>query len=551
MSERNPKVVVTSDDTLTGVVDRLRQAANGGHTVDLVIPIDSALLLTAREFRTLKEAIDEDRLSMQLRTSDPLRLQLAERLGIPVRALPRPRVAAAPAVLVPTPIAIAPESPDGRDEDWPGATAIAEPVFRPAPESHWPSQNGGLTGAIGDEESADAPDAETFLEEAPENPPRRWLPVAAALAALVVAAVLGIRFVLPQAVVTFVPRTAPVAAAVVFDVTTDGQPIDDDAAFVLTTQESQIAVVWEGKAPVTGVRVEPDGTAVSSIELRNASAEPLVVDAGTTVATESGVEFTFTDAVNVPAADPGTGEPGAATGSVQAVQPGSGGNVGTGEIGGRLPNGVYYSNRMQPAEGGSDKEFPVVAQEDLDALSAAAKDAAPELAADAVAREQPGAEILSSTLTVSGQDNDFDHQVGEDAAEISLQSTLTISVLTYDGEAASGKYEQILAGSLIDEAPEGFEVVPQEIVFEEPTVTEENDRGVRLEAQARADATATLDDAEREALAAELAGASAEEAAAVLTRSPEIAEFTVDYHPAWLPEQMPNNAGRIQFETAK
>ncbi len=107
------------------------------------------------------------------------------------------------------------------------------------------------------------------------------------------------------------------------------------------------------------------------------SAEPLAVEAGTTVATETGVEFAFTEAVTVPAADPATGRPGAATGTVQAVQAGSGGNVGTGEIGGRLPNGVYYSNRMQPAAGGSDKEFPVVAQEDLDALRAAANSAAP------------------------------------------------------------------------------------------------------------------------------------------------------------------------------
>ena len=76
------------------IVARLREAANGGHTVDLVIPIDSALLLTAREFRTLKDAIDEDRVAVQMRTADPLRLQLAERLGIPARALPRPRAAA-------------------------------------------------------------------------------------------------------------------------------------------------------------------------------------------------------------------------------------------------------------------------------------------------------------------------------------------------------------------------------------------------------------------------------------------------------------------------
>jgi hypothetical protein len=550
MTERNPSVVVTSDETLSDIVDRLREAADGGHTVDLVIPIDSALLLTAREFRTLKDAIDEDRVAVRMRTADPLRLQLAGRLGIPAGALPRPRVVVAPtAITTEAPQSVA-QPPPVNDEDWPGETTVAEPIGGPAPESHWPTQN-GLSGESDGAESDGEPVAEPEPERALANPPRRWLPVAAALVALVIAALLGIRFILPQAVVTIVPRTAPVAGAVVFDVTTDGRPIDEQAAFALTLQQRQVDVVWEGTVPVTGVRVEPDGTASSPIELRNAASEPQVVEAGTTVTTETGVEFTFTEAVTVPASDSATGRPGAATGTVQAVQAGSGGNVGTGEIGGRLPNGVYYSNRMNPAAGGSDKEYPVVAQEDLDALRAEANTTAPQLAAEVIARDQPGEEILLSTATVSGQDDAFDHQAGEDAAEISLRSTLTVDMLSFDGEAASAKFEQILADRLGAKAPEGFSVAREKIIFEEPLETEESDRGVRLEVKARADAIAVLDDAERAALANELAGASAEDAAAILVRRPEIAEYSVDYHPAWLPEQMPNNAGRIQLEIAK
>ena len=99
MTERNPTVVVSADETLSDIVAQLREAAHGGRTVDLVIPIDSALLLTAREFRTLKDAIDEDRVAVRMRTADPLRLQLAGRLGIPAGPLPRPRVVAAPAAI--------------------------------------------------------------------------------------------------------------------------------------------------------------------------------------------------------------------------------------------------------------------------------------------------------------------------------------------------------------------------------------------------------------------------------------------------------------------
>src|ERR671911_3021777 len=153
MTDRNPTVVVTADDTFSDIVARLREAAHGGRTVDLVIPIDSALLLTAREFRTLKDAIDEDRLAVRMRTSDPLRLQLAARLGIPAGALPRPRVVAAPAVIATEPPEIVAEAPAVPSEDWPGETAVAEPVLRPAPESPWPNQNGlgGGSGGAGSE----------------------------------------------------------------------------------------------------------------------------------------------------------------------------------------------------------------------------------------------------------------------------------------------------------------------------------------------------------------------------------------------------------------
>ena len=88
MTERNPNVVVTSDETLSDIVDRLREAADGGRTVDLVVPIDSALLLTAREFRTLKEAIDEDRRGADAHRRSRSVSSSPRRVGIRAEALP-------------------------------------------------------------------------------------------------------------------------------------------------------------------------------------------------------------------------------------------------------------------------------------------------------------------------------------------------------------------------------------------------------------------------------------------------------------------------------
>ena len=53
-----------------------------------------------------------------------------------------------------------------------------------------------------------------------------------------------------------------------------------------------------------------------------------------------------------------------------------------------------------------------------------------------------------------------------------MRSTLAVDVLTFDGEAASAEYEQMLA-ALSAEAPEGFVVAAEDIVFEGPIETEE------------------------------------------------------------------------------
>jgi hypothetical protein len=549
MSVRNPTVVVTSDETLPDVVDRVRGAASGGRTVNLVVPIDSGLLLTAKEFRALKDAIDDERLSVVMRTSDPLRLHLGERLGIEAKALPRPKAKAVATVPTPVPpIPLDRPSPEVDSEE--GISGAPSPFARPDPAIHWPNGNGA-----GDSHSAEAAngDPETEIEKvrAPGNPPRRWLPVAALLVAIVVAAFFAIRFAVPRAVVRVVPKSVPVEATLLFDVTNDGQVIDDTAAFALKPQSRELPVTWEGSAPVTGVRLEPDGTATGPIELSNATAEPVTVDAGTKVATETGVEYAFVDAVTVPAMDAATGKPGAATGRVQAVKGGSGGNVGTGEIGGQLPNGVYYSNRMEATAGGTDKEFPIVAQADLDALSAQAKGAASDLAAKAIAADDQGREGILPNADVTKQEDRFDHQVNEDAESVSLRSVMTVQVSLYDLSAAEQEYKQTLAAHLAGAAPTGFAVDPAQIVFAAAALSASDERGTRLEVVAKGDAVAELTDDERRALAVKLAGKSADEAAAILAASPELAGFEVEYQPGWLPKQMPTNADRIQFELAQ
>jgi hypothetical protein len=530
-TRRPPTVVVREDETLTEVLDRVRSAAAGGHTVHLIVPVESPLLLTASEFRALKAALDDDRLSVIVRTTDPLRLKLGERLGLQMQAAPRRKEANRAAVPPPQapPLVIA----EPEEEVYSG----------PDPILLWPAQVTEVADVTGEEvESVPA------QEMVRRNPPRRWLPVALLLVALVVGAAFIFRALTPQAIVHYVPRTQEVSAAIVFDATTDGEPLDDGAAFAFPTQQQQVEVTWSGETGASGKETVPDKPASGPIELRNAGTTPVTVEAGTTVSTEAGIEFAFTEAVEVPAADAATGKPGAATGQVQATSGGSTGNAGTGEIGGRLPNGVYYSNRMEPASGGTDQEFRVVAQGDYDTLLDQASDAASELAAEAINGENGDQGFVVTSVKVLNQEDTFDHEVGERGETVSLQSAMTLEVTVVDLKQAEVDFERVLADELIASAPAGFTVPIKDMRVNPPVVERTEERGSRLQISADVEARLALDDTQKRQLANDMAGLSPAEAEAVLAKNPAVAGARVEITPGWLIKNVPENPDRVVFE---
>jgi hypothetical protein len=316
----------------------------------------------------------------------------------------------------------------------------------------------------------------------------------------------------------------------------------------LPTQQQQVEVTWSGETAASGAETVPDLPASGPIELRNAGTTPLTVDAGTTVSTEAGVEFAFTEAVEVPAADAATGEPGAATGQVQATAGGTAGNVGTGEIGGRLPNGVYYSNRMEPTSGGTNQEYRVVAQGDHDALLAQASDAANDLAAKAVNGENGDQGFVVTDAKVLSQQDTFDHKVGERGESVGLQSAMTLEVTVVDLKQAEVDFERDLTDELIASAPAGYTVPVKAMRVNPPEVERTEERGSRLRISADVEARLVLDDAQQRQLAAEMAGLSPTEAEAVLAKNPAVAEAQVEINPGWLIKNVPENPDRVVFE---
>lgn len=547
VADRDPVVVVSADESLDDVILRLREAAKSGHPLELVVPIDNPLLLTASEFRRLKDAADADRLPVTIRTADPLRLRLAERLGLHAKAMsvtPPARRAAAP-IVPPAPVVSAPP-PEPAPEPEPAPFLSVEPTVDPT--AHWPRTDR-------DDAATELAAPEIAAEEAEPRPRTargksllRWLVGAAVLVALVAGVYLAIQFAIPSATIAITPDGADVQSTVLFDVASDGAPLDEQAAFALVPGTTQVTVTWEGSTPATGSRAVPDATATGSVELRNAGAEPITVGPDAVMTTEGGIEFSLTEPVEAPAADSVTGQPGVATGQIRALMAGTAGNVGEGEVGGRLENGIYYSNLNDPTSGGTDRTFTVVSQADVDSLLSQASDSALGLAREALARDDAGGSLTVTSVSIASQDDAFDRDVDEEAENVSLKATMVLDASTYDRTAAMAELMPIVEQQLAAKAPPGAVVDANAIVLSEPTVVESNDQGTRVEVEATGKAWHAFSEAEKTSLAAALAGMTDENAATVLRETPGIAEFQVAYAPTWLPREMPNNPGRITIE---
>ncbi len=631
------QVVVSADDAPDDLLRRLRAAGAAGRPVELLVPSDSALLLTASEFRVLREAIDRERLAVTLVTSDPLRLQLAKLLGVP--AVARAVANAAPSSERPAetgvtanrgPVVPAATSATGqraptsqvtgpaqtradmpssaqapsRSPSIPGAApnarvdpggptgptptvvppalAIDGDAARAEPESLWPdgpqpaapkrrfgrkrvasapgpvaapearADDGPGDVATVDMETAAAPDADEAepilvlpASERRRRQHRGWLVVAGVIAGLIGLGVI----LLPGATVALRMATAPASADVVYDVTGNGAPIAAGSDLAVAAVPANATVSWQGTIPTTGTQTIPDGTASGPVSFSNPTDQAQTVAAGTELTTENGTLFTVAEAVTVPGRDPATGRPGLADGQLVAAKPGGGGNVGTGEVGGKLASGVYYSNRQQPTAGGTDKTVRVVAAADLDALRAQAEAAFPDAAAKGFAASlASGQRILPSSLRAGTPAESFSAGEGDAAANVTLKVEWQTTGLAVDDDAISQQLRETALAKLGVGQPPGFAVDPASVKLGSPTPVSESEAGVRFRVPATGTAVAQLTQPQRRALAEQLAGADPASVDAILRQHPEIVGWEVRYWPPLLPDRMPKNVGRIQLQ---
>ncbi|MCC6313555.1 MAG: hypothetical protein IT337_06045 [Thermomicrobiales bacterium] len=379
----------------------------------------------------------------------------------------------------------------------------------------------------------------------------RTVVLALALVAAVAAIAFLVSLLAPRATVALTLETIPVQGIVRFDVTDSGQPLDGGSGLAIPATPVELTLAIEQTLPTTGQRAEPDGVATGVVRFANPAPDPVKIAAGATLTTGGGHAFTLIDGVEVPGADPTTGQSGFADGQVRATEAGSGGNVDIGEIGGRLENGVYYSNREAATGGGSDRAVSVVAAADLAALDAQTEEALRAQALTLAEQQLPeGARALPESLAVVSTDDRYSAKEGEDASQVTLRRQQKVRVLSFDPAAALQDARTHLPEAFAAEIPEGFAVDPASVRFGEVQQdAAQGAAGASYTVATTAEAAADFDDADARALAERLAGTDNAEAETIVRETPGVVGFAIEYRPGWLLRRMPKDAGRIAVET--
>jgi hypothetical protein len=307
-----------------------------------------------------------------------------------------------------------------------------------------------------------APQADHRVQRRPGTARASRLPIVIVLAALSLVLLVGgvaAYVVLPTVSIVVTPRAEAISLPAI-TVTADPNATEPDAAArVVPAEMLPLEVTVDDVFPATGKRIEEE-TAKGTVRFSNLDfLRSNTIPAGSIVSTNAGVRFETVAEVTVPRADLVglTVFPGRIAVNVTAVEPGTASNVEPNTIvivpRGEDPQALKVVNPEATA-GGTHKEFPQVAQEDVDgaveqlttALTAAfeARLVDPSIA-------PAGATVFGETATLGEPvpTVDLEALVGQEVETFEVGLSATGSVLTVDPGPVSAIADQLIR-ALVD-----------------------------------------------------------------------------------------------------
>lgn len=355
-----------------------------------------------------------------------------------------------------------------------------------------------------------------------------WLPIprpgTVLLTLFVMAAALALGvLVLPVMRIRVVAAAQPVQEVVEVQVDPNVRAVDP-ARRVLPGEVLQQRLEVVDSVPTTGIKTVGRERAKGQVTFVNRNSSEVIVPQGTIVVARSGAKFATDEHLRVPALS----AVGARVG-ITAVDAGSSGNVGAGEIN-RMERpiaGLTVRNN-EPTDGGTDAEVKVVAEEDLARLKEMlVKKARDQAAIELAARAGPDRSLPVHSVRVRTESESYDRTVGTEGEQLTGRMVLTASGVAFVNQELNSVVEK----SVLGRAGEGYKTVAGLLKLSPPEVVAVEDQKLKLRVAASGTVTSSLDAAR---IADMVRGSTVGEARSVLAEIPGQARPPqVEMWPAW------------------
>jgi hypothetical protein len=306
------------------------------------------------------------------------------------------------------------------------------------------------------------------------------------------AAVYGLLFaIVPTATVTLVPATQPIHTEIQVVVSRDVEKVDLQTGRI-PAKLLQVQVEDSGQVPTTGRRDAPDSLATGSAVFINRLSQPMTVLTDTIVSTSLGsvIRFRTTEAVELGPAIGAT-----STVPIEALEPGSSGNVGAqliNEVEGPISLQVRVTN-PEPTTGGGFRQIGAVTVADKTRLRNLLLQQLQQRALAEIYKDLADGEVvLPQTVQVDAiLAEDYDQFAGEPAEFLGLEMRALVSAVAYDERDIQTQAFRTLG----DAPPEGFRLMDgtQRLEAIELIDVLPEERAILLTAKANAMAAAVID----------------------------------------------------------
>lgn len=359
----------------------------------------------------------------------------------------------------------------------------------------------------------------------------RWLAVPVIFAA----AAGGICYSVPSAEIVIVPPSEAFArtTSARVDAVADEADIDEGVLPGVTVRQTFSIVLATG---TTGTAEVGDERATVNLRVQNDGDAPVLIAAETFVVNENGIAFSVDEEATVPAGE-------TVTVVATAERAGEIGNLDAGEtwtLSG-APDSVNVTN-PGAAEGGTNREVPAVAIEDVERLRALASEVLIRVGARQLEATVESGTVLTETAIVTILGEDPFENLGATVDVFLMEFSAVVSALTIPHDDAEAFGEALLRAAL----PAGKGLLPGTT-----TVKFSDDRSYEAgEVELTLTATGLVFDLFEPSLIQEgLTGARPSTAAAALQQRLGLAEApSVSLRPDWLPWiWLPQRGGQISI----